>query len=671
MGTQTTVEKTASMLTTPVPPGSRRRFDLGAARAALRSRPARLIAKVLGDAILLTIAYQVAFVLRFDGEIPARYLTLMAYSGPLVVLTKIILLHNYHLYRYPWRYTGVNELVAIVKAISLASLFILADYALATEMISFPRSTILFDWFLSVAFLSSLRLVPRLSHDRSGTTTGATVPARTPSPDAESAVHNVLIYGAGDFGASLVEQIQRRYGSTKRIIGFIDDDPGLRRMRIHGVEVLGDRSVLQLIAKRRQIHEILIAISAISGKALSEIVERCKEVSPSVQVAPGLDEIFMGKVNISDLREVQIEDLLGRASEKVNLDERQLHAFLGGKTVLVTGAGGSIGSELCFQILKFKPKRLVLFGRGENSIYASKQRLLPHANGTELDEVIGDIINFSKIDHVFAGFKPDVIFHAAADKHVPLMELHPDEAVLNNIIGTRNVLRAAEKHGASKVVCISSDKAVNPTNVMGCCKRVTELLVQRHGGRRGPTISCAVRFGNVLGSRGSVIPVFKKQIAEGGPVTVTHENITRYFMTIPEAVLLVLQAGALSSGGEIFLLEMGKPMRIVDLARQMIRLSGLSEEAIPIKVVGLRPGEKMTEELAFPYEQLGPTAFPKLYVLTGGAPPLPDLEARVDRLKELGISMDFDGIIEVLQSVVPEYEPSRHVMAAPRPADVR
>jgi len=625
---------------------------------SLRSRRLRMAIKGVGDALLLAIAYQIAFELRFDGDVPARFRTIFAYSSPLVVLTKVILLYNFHLYHYPWRFTGVNELISLVKAVSLASLFILADYALAVEMISFPRSTILFDWFLSVALLSSFRLIPRLMHDRM--MPAAAMPRRS-ATDAQSAPQNVLLYGAGDFGASLVEQIQRRYGSAKRIIGFIDDDPGLRHMRIHGVEVLGGKSVLPAIAKRQQIHEIIIAISAISGKKLSEIVEACKEVSPNVEVAPGLDEIFGGKVNISDLREVQIEDLLGRASEKVNLDEGQLHAFLGGKTVLVTGAGGSIGSELCFQILKFKPKRLVLFGRGENSIYASKQRLLPHANGTELDEVIGDIINFSKIDHVFGSFKPDLIFHAAADKHVPLMELHPDEAVLNNIIGTRNVLRAAEKHGAAKVVCISSDKAVNPTNVMGCCKRVTELLVQRHGGRRGPTVSCAVRFGNVLGSRGSVIPVFKKQIAEGGPITITDENITRYFMTIPEAVLLVLQAGALSTGGEIFLLEMGKPMRIIDLARQMIRLSGLSEESIPIKIVGLRPGEKMTEELAFPFERQSATAFPKLYVLKGGAQPVLDLEARVDRLKELGISMDFEGIIEILQTLVPEYEPSRHV----------
>ena len=625
---------------------------------ALRSRRLRLVLKVLGDAVFLTAAYHVAFALRFDGDVPARFRTLIAYSGPLVVLTKIILLHNFHLYRYPWRFTAVSELMALAKAISLASLFILADYALAADMISFPRSTILFDWFLSMAFLSSYRLIPRLIHDR---TSPSTSPQVYPDTGTVAAPHNVVLYGAGDFGATLVEQIQRRYGSSKRIIGFIDDDPGLRRMRIHGVEVLGDRSILPALAKRQQIHEVIIAISAISGKRLSEIVEACKEVSPSVQVAPGLDEIFMGKVNVSDLREVQIEDLLGRASEKVNLDEAQLHAFLGGRTVLVTGAGGSIGSELCFQILKFKPKRLVLFGRGENSIYASKQRLLPHANGTELDEVIGDIINFSKIDHVFGAFKPEVVFHAAADKHVPLMELHPDEAVLNNIVGTRNVLRAAEKHGTKKVVCISSDKAVNPTNVMGCCKRVTELLVHQHGGRRGPTVSCAVRFGNVLGSRGSVIPVFKKQISEGGPITVTHENITRYFMTIPEAVLLVLQAGALSTGGEIFLLDMGQPMKIVDLAKQMIRLSGLREESIPIKIVGLRPGEKMTEELAFPFEKLMPTAFPKLNVLQGGAAPVPDLEARIDRLRDLSIAMDFDGIIDVLQSVVPEYEPSRHV----------
>jgi FlaA1/EpsC-like NDP-sugar epimerase len=618
------------------------------------TRRARLAAKILADAVLLAFAYQFAFVLRFDGQIPERFRSLVLYSMPLIVLTKIILLYNFHLYHYPWRFTGVNELVSLVKAISLSALFIVADYALAVEMIAFPRSTIVLDWFLSMTLLATVRLLPRWQERTSAN------PAQLPRMmvSAPSVPHNVLLYGAGDFGASLVEQIQRRYGSTKRIIGFIDDDPALRHMRIHGIEVLGGREILPVLAKRRPIHEIIVAISAISGTRLSEIVQLCKDVSTNVQVAPGLDEIFMGKVNVSDLREVQIEDLLGRASEKINLDHDQLHTFLAGKTILVTGAGGSIGSELCFQILKFKPRRLVLFGRGENSIYASKQRLLSHAQGTALDEVIGDIINYTKIDRVFATYTPDLVFHAAADKHVPLMELHPDEAVLNNIIGTRNVLRAAQKYGAEKVVCISSDKAVNPTNVMGCCKRVTELLVQKHG-QQGPTIACAVRFGNVLGSRGSVIPAFKKQIADGGPITVTHPNITRYFMTIPEAVLLVLQAGALSTGGEIFLLEMGKPMRIVDLAHQMIRLSGLPENSIPIKFVGLRPGEKMDEELAFAFERLGPTAFPKLYVLQGSAQRVVDLDLQIDKLKELGISMDFDAIIERLQRLVPEYVPNR------------
>jgi FlaA1/EpsC-like NDP-sugar epimerase len=643
-------------LTIPATPVAQRTGESRTLLRAPQSRRLRMAIKCGGDAVLLTLAYYVAFALRFEGDVPERFRTLMTYSFPLVVATKLILLYSFNQYRYPWRLTGVTELIAVVKAVSLASLFVLADYAIAVDLVAFPRSTILFDWLLSVAFLSSFRLGIRVVRDR----TAPGVSRLLDKEAAQHAPHNVLMYGAGDFGASLVEQIQRRYGSTKRIIGFIDDDPGLRHMSIHGVEVLGGRAVLPALARHQQIHEIIIAISAISGKQLSEIVQACKEVSQNVQVAPGLDEIFQGKVNVSDLREVQIEDLLGRASERVNLDEGQLHTFLGGKTILVTGAGGSIGSELCFQILKFKPKRLVLFGRGENSIYASKQRLMSHANGTELDEVIGDIINFSKVDRVFATFKPDVVFHAAADKHVPLMELHPDEAVLNNIIGTRNVLRAATKYRVQKVVCISSDKAVNPTNVMGCCKRVTELLVQSHG-RQGPTVCCAVRFGNVLGSRGSVIPVFKKQIAEGGPITVTDENITRYFMTIPEAVLLVLQAGALSAGGEIFLLEMGKPMRIVDLARQMIRLSGLREEAIPIKIVGLRPGEKLEEELAFPFERLGHTAFPKLYVLQGGAPPLADLDAQIDRLKNLGIAMDFDAIVDVLKTVVPEYVPNRPV----------
>lgn len=630
----------------------------GAVASAIRRRPVRLAGKVAGDIALLSLAYYCAFLLRFDGEVLPSFRDTLRYSLPLVVLTKVILLQTFRLYRYFWRQTSVLELFKLFKALSLAALLMTADYALAAGQIAFPRSIILFDWGLGLAFLSAFRTLPRLAHENSVSLFTSNQPLRL-RRTIMGPVHRVLVYGAGDLAATLVPQIERTFAGTKKVIGLIDDDPDVRGMVVHGVEVLGDRTVLPRLAQRGRIDEIVVAISNVSGRQLRDIVEHCREFCANVQIAPGLDELFMGKVKVSDLREVQIEDLLGRECAKVDLDEEALHRFLAGKTIMVTGAGGSIGGELCFQILKFRPAKLILFGRGENSIYATKHRLLPHADGIELEEVIGDIINYSKLDHVFALRRPQLVFHAAADKHVPMMELNPDEAVLNNIIGTQNVLTAAEKYGAEKVVCISSDKAVNPTNIMGCCKRVSELLVQS---RTSPTVSCAVRFGNVMGSRGSVIPLFKRQIADGGPVTITHPDITRYFMTIPEAVLLVLQAGALSTGGEVFLLEMGQPIRITDLAQQMIRLSGLPDDAVEIKYVGLRPGEKMHEELSFPFERLTRTPMPKLYRLEA-TPTISRaaLEAQVLRLKKMGIDMDFPAIRKTLKALVPEYTPQEEV----------
>jgi FlaA1/EpsC-like NDP-sugar epimerase len=628
----------------------------------LQSGRLRRSFKYIGDGMLLTGSYYAAFALRFEGELPPEYWHRFAFSCPLVILTKLILLHHFGLYRYFWRQTGIPELTSLVKTLSLATLFITADYAIGVGFVVFPRSIILFDWFMSVLALAAFRMAPRLLRDRPVPVLNV---AKMRRPAASATRQNVLLYGAGDLGASLAEQIALTHSSTKKILGFVDDDPFLAGMTIHGVEVLGDHTVLpRIVARHGRVDQIIITISAISGGQLDHIVESCRQFSPNVLVAPGLDELFLGKVRVSDLREVQIEDLLGRESAKVNLDEQQLHSFLAGKSILVTGAGGSIGSELCFQILKFRPRKLVLFGRGENSIHATKQRLIAHANGVELEEVIGDIINYAKVERVFRSRCPEVVFHAAADKHVPLMELNPDEAVLNNIIGTQNVLKAAEQYRTQRVVCISSDKAVNPSSVMGCCKRVTELLVQS---QRFSRLACAVRFGNVLGSRGSVIPLFKKQIGDGGPITITDPAVSRYFMTIPEAVLLVLQAGALSRGGEIFLLEMGRPIRLLDLARQMIKLSGLRDEDIPISFVGLRPGEKLEEELSFPYETIVPTSQPKLYRLESPQVAPWDLDEKIQQLRMLGIMMDFDGIRRTLPKVVPEYQTAPYVKASAAP----
>ena len=348
---------------------------------------------------------------------------LFAFSAPLFVPTKVILLHHFGLYRYFWRHTGIPELTLLGKALSLASLFIIADYAIVVGFVTFPRSIILFDWCLSLLALAAFRSLPRLLRDKAVIGLNPHKVQRELVPTARQ---NVLLYGAGDLGASLAEQIKTAYSGSKRVLGFIDDDPSLLHMNVHGFEVLGGRRVLpKLVARYGHIDQIVITISAISGRQLDDIVELCRQYSPNVQVAPSLDELFMGKVSVSDLRDVQIGDLLGRESAKVDFNEERLKTFLGGKTILVTGAGGSIGSELCFQILKFRPRKIVLLGRGENSIYATKHRLLPHADGVELEEVIGDIINYSKLDRVFSLRHPELIFHAAADKHVPLMEIEP------------------------------------------------------------------------------------------------------------------------------------------------------------------------------------------------------------------------------------------------------
>ena len=609
--------------------------------------------KYLGDLTLITLAYYGAFYLRFDGYILPSFWEIFTHTLPLVLVVKIVLLHQYNLHRCFWQYTGLKELIALLKVLTLASICVTASYALASgALIGIPRSILFLDWFLSLLFLGSFRMLPRILREH---------PISKPSfgnrNNDDKAIHreSLILYGAGDLGISLARQIEEGFSKTKAIIGFIDDDPSKSKLRINDILVLGDRSVLAEVARKKRIDEIIITISAISGQKLNEIVAFCRKFSPSVQVAPGLDELFRGKVHISDLREFQIEDLLGR--EKAQLDEESLGQFLSDRRILVTGAGGSIGSELCFQILKFNPEKLILFGRGENSIYQVTKHLQTHARENQLEPIIGDVLNDGKLDRVLRDHQPQIIFHAAADKHVPLMELNPDEAVLTNIVGTQNVLNSARNREVEKVVCISTDKAVNPASVMGCCKRITELLVQNQDW--GKTIVSTVRFGNVIGSRGSVVPLFKDQIARGGPITLTHPEVKRYFMTIPEAVLLVLQAGAVCEGGEIFLLEMGEATPIVDLARRMIQLSGLDEEKIAIEFIGLRPGEKLEEELTFSFEKIGKTTVPKLYRLQGKTVAHLHLNQQIRTLKELAIKMDFAGIQEALKKVVPQYRPQQ------------
>jgi FlaA1/EpsC-like NDP-sugar epimerase len=500
---------------------------------------------------------------------------------------------------------------------------------------------VLTDAALGFLFVAGARVAVRLVHD-------SMAARKRRGPRA-------LVVGAGDAGEMIVREMRRRNRLNFEPVGFVDDDPRKLGQRIHGIPVAGTRDDIAQLVKRLRVDTVIIAIPSASAHTLQAIVCACRSTHADLRIVPDLGGLMDPSVGLSRLPAVEILDLLGRAS--IHTDRSEAAPFLAGKRVLVTGAGGSIGSELCRQILRFGPSTLVMLGRGENSIHQIHHDLTPIAGRVRLVQVIGDVINKAKLTHVFETHRPQIVFHAGADKHVPLMELYPDEAVLNNIIGTKNVLEVADEIRCDKVVCISSDKAVRPTSVMGCTKRVAELLVQSPLFPNTQTV--AVRFGNVFGSRGSVIPQFQDQIGRGGPVTVTDKSISRYFMTIPEAVELVLVAGAMGTGREIFVLDMGRPVRIWDLASGMARLQGLEPGVdIELRETGLRPGEKLHEELFLPDERPQPTAHPRITCTRDGYVDPLRLCGQIATLHQLALRMDFEGIRRELTLLVPEYRPA-------------
>jgi len=442
-----------------------------------------------------------------------------------------------------------------------------------------------------------------------------------------------LIVGAGQAGRMLVRQINQSDNHRMNPVGFIDDNSHLQNLTVNGVRVLGTLEQLESVVENHAIDKIVFAIPSMNYQERLALIKRAKALCTNVHTLPMIEEVAAGKVAVNQMRQVSIDDLLGR--EPVELDISGIQSEVEGKTVLVTGAGGSIGSEICRQILKFSPSRLLLLGHGENSIYLIERELRELNLDVDLIPVIADVQDVERLREVFMKHSPHLVFHAAAHKHVPLMEANPHEAVKNNIYGTRNVAEMADEFGANRFVMISTDKAVNPTNVMGSTKRIAEMVVQNLA-KTSQTKYAIVRFGNVLGSRGSVIPLFKAQIEKGGPVTVTHPDMTRYFMTIPEASRLVIQAGTLADGGEVFVLDMGEPVKIVDLARNMIKLSGFTEEQISIEFSGIRPGEKMFEELLKEGEVHPEAVYPKIF--TGIVTEESDLEGKLSRMNELKTS---------------------------------
>jgi len=595
------------------------------------------------DVITIIGVALISLLIRFDGYITSHYLHQMIDALPLMVISYIVMLLSMHLYTRIWRYAGMREMVAVLIATTLgAGLFYTGMYVFDKSL---PRSIYLISWILSTGVIGIGRMVLHYIAMRYG---------GKQSTDADMV--NTLIIGAGDAGATIAREIERYHKRSRKVIGFIDDDESKFNRLMGGVRILGNRHDIPSIVKENKVKEIIIAMPSVTRNEIRNIMEICSPLKCKVNTLPGMYQLLDDEVLVSHLHPVSIEDLLER--DEVRLDMDVVEHYIRDKVVLVTGAGGSIGSEICRQIMRVGPKQLLLLGHGENSIYLINQELKNIYKDGPIIPIIADIRDKQQLDQIFTQYNPQVVFHAAAHKHVPLMEIQPMAAVLNNIYGTRNVADVAGRHGVERFVMISTDKAVNPTSVMGATKRVAEKVIISMNDTYD-TKYITVRFGNVLGSRGSVIPLFKKQIEAGGPVTVTDPEMTRYFMTIPEASQLVLQAGAMGKGGEVFLLDMGEPVKIIDLARNMIRLSGLEpDKDIHIKITGLRPGEKKYEELLTSEEGTNRTNHTKIFEAPLDTVDRDWLIEKISTFDSCETDMD---VIGVLQDIIPTYTPNHNI----------
>lgn len=604
----------------------------------------RRIFLIITDIILINGAVFLSLVMRFDisiASIPQEYINKYILNVVPFTLITLVIFWCFRMYHSLWQYASIAELYKIVEACIVTELAHLCFTAFMGWML--PRSCYFTSGVFLIIAMSASRFMYRMIRQ-------VINEYRHTSEQVK-----IMIIGAGEATSVLMREISNsRYLDNSKVVCIIDDDKSKVGKYIRGVKIVGTREQIKAYARYYDIDEIIFAIPSASTDDKRAILNICKETSCNLKILPGVYQMVDGEININDIRNVDVLDLLGRDPVKVDIES--IMGYVSGKTVMVTGGGGSIGSELCRQLVSHKPKCLIIFDIYENNAYDIQQELkmkYPEANVVTL---IGSVRNISRLESVFAQYKPDIVYHAAAHKHVPLMEVSPNEAVKNNVVGTWNVAKMADKYNVSKFVMISTDKAVNPTNVMGATKRICEMIIQAYN-ERSETDFVAVRFGNVLGSNGSVIPLFKKQIASGGPVTVTHPDIIRYFMTIPEAVSLVLQAGAYAKGGEIFILDMGEPVKIDDLAKNLIRLSGYTLGVdMEIEYTGLRPGEKLYEELLMNEEGLQDTENKLIHI---GKPIEFDKEKFFDNLellKEAAYS-ETDDIRSIIKEVTPTYRP--------------
>jgi FlaA1/EpsC-like NDP-sugar epimerase len=612
------------------------------------------------DALVVAVALVLAYVMRFEGAIPRDYVRQLFLILPYVMILRIAIFTVLGVYKLVWRYINLRDLPRIFLAVGagtgvmVAARFGLAPLLKSLGFIVNPFfSTVPFGIIAAEALLTTFGVIAARSLWRVITERAklrATAAARAALPKRRA-----LLLGAGSAGVMVAREVATRPDVGFEVVGFLDDDPRKQGSLIHGTKVLGGTAEVGRFAAELGADLAVITMASVPASAVRRIVEQAEAAALKVQIIPGLYEILAGKVNISKIRDVAIEDLLGRAP--VQLDEKEISAFLTGKTILVTGAGGSIGSEMCRQVAGYKPRRLVLLDQAENPLFHIHRELHRTHPGVPLEAVIANVTDRERMRQVMAAHRPEVVIHAAAHKHVPLMEASPGEAVRNNVLGSRTVAELAHEHGAAAFVMISTDKAVNPTSVMGASKRVAELFVQALS-TISKTRMITVRFGNVLGSEGSVVPIFKEQIARGGPVTVTHPEMKRYFMTIPEASQLVLEAATMGKGGEIFVLEMGEPIAIVHLARDLIRLSGYRPDVdIKIEFTGIRPGEKLYEEINLSEENATKTKHPRIWIGDSQVPSLPTVRSQLDALCALVPTATPEAIRAELASLVPEYAP--------------
>lgn len=598
------------------------------------------------QACLFAASYYGSFLLRFDFRIDGRYQHLLWTTLPMATAIELVVFSAFGLVRGWWRYVGMSDALDIGRAslTSIACLYVAMEFVVRVQ--DYPRSVLVINLLMTLLLVGGTRFGVR---------------AYTEGVQRSAAELNTLIVGAGAAGSTLARELTRKPALNLRPLGFVDDDCSKHGIRIHGIKVFCGTAQLADVIDRLRVQCVLIAIPSATGRQIEQIISKCRQCKVDFKILPPYsDQISGGRSSFAHVRAARLEDLLGR--QPVHVDLVSIQNQLEGKVMLITGAGGSIGSELTRQIMRFRPQKLVLVDRSENSLFTLGLELhAAHPDGS-FASIIADIQDVAAMRDVLSRHRPDIVFHAAAYKHVPLMEQSCFEAVSNNVFGTYNVATLARQFGCSALVMISSDKAVRPTSVMGVTKRIAELIILSL--QYANTRYVAVRFGNVLGSSGSVVPTFEKQIAEGGPVTVTHPDARRYFMTIPEAVQLVLQASSMGSANEIFVLEMGDQIRITDLARNLIRLSGFEpDEDIPIIYTGLRPGEKLEEELMLDAEELKRTRHPKIRVLDGGPVSFEQVQVWLDELSALVEAKNVHGLVQLLRQIVPEYHPSPELLA--------